>query len=291
MKQESKIKATIGTIIITVLLFLLLWFVYLDNPYVPEEEGIEVAFGDATEGSGQVEPIPDEVPSPPPAPAATPQQPAPPSANDLMTQEDEEALALQREQEKKRKQQELAEAAERERQKQEQAKLEAERRRQELAAEEARKKAEAEAAAAAAAKAAEEQAKKDKAAQLGSLFGNPNNGAGSGDTQGDTKKGNPAASGGGAGSGTSGGHGWSLKGRDLRGKLATPNYNSKAEGKVVVQIRVDKFGKVISATQGQGTDISDPVLINAAINAAKQATFSEGDGDVIGSITYIFKLK
>lgn len=273
------------------LLFLLLWYLYLDSPFVPEEEGIEVAFGDAMEGSGEVEPTPLPVPSPEPAPAVAPSAPAPPSSNDLMTQEDEEALALQREQEKKRREQELAEARERERAQKEKERLEAERRAQEKAAAEAKTKAEREAAERAAAKAAEEQAKRDKAAQMGSLFNNPSQGSGAGDTQGSANKGNPAANGGGIGAGKSGGHGWSLTGRDLKGDLSDPVYNSNSEGVVVVQIRVNAAGKVISATRGQGTDTSDQTLIDAAIQAAKQASFTAGEGDVIGTITYVFKLK
>lgn len=275
------------------LLFLLLWFIYLDRPFVPEEEGIEVAFGNAEEAGGFVEPVPSPEPAPMPeqAPAVVPPTPSAPTNNDLMTQEDEESLALQREQEKKKREREIAEAQERERQKKEQERLEAERIAKEKAAAEAKAKAEREAAERAAAKAAEEQAKKDKAAQLGSLFGNPSAGNGSGDTQGSGVKGNPAASGSGTGSGTSGGHGWKLTGRSLKGTLSDPVYKSNSEGVVVVAIRVNAAGKVISATKGQGTNTSDQSLIDAAINAAKQATFSAGDGDVIGTITYVFKLK
>lgn len=290
MKHDSKIIATASTIICMILLFLLLWFIYLDSPFVPEEEGIEVAFGDAMEGGGYVEPVPSPELAPS-APAVVPPAPSAPTNNDLMTQEDEEALALQKEQEKKRREQALAEARELERQKQEQQRLEAERIAKEKAAAEDKARAEREAAEKAAAKAKAEQEKRDKAAQLGSLFGNPSAGTGSGDSQGSTAKGNPAASGKGAGSGTSGGHGWSLTGRDLRGRLGDPVYKSNSEGVVVVSIRVNAAGKVVAASRGKGTNTSDQALIDAAIAAAKQATFSEGEGDVIGTITYVFKLK
>lgn len=274
------------------LLFLLLWFIYIDRPQTEEEEGIEVMFGNAEDG-GASEPVESavETPSVPAPPAAV--APSAPSSNDLMTQEDEESLALQREQERKRKQQEAEALAEQRR------KAAAEQAAREKALAEARAAAEAKAAAekaaaeAAAAKAAKEQAAKDKAAAMGSLFGGTGSGTTSGNTQqgsptGNSNKGNPVGVGHGTGSG---GHSWSLAGRNLTGSLGNPAYNSNAEGVVVVKIRVNAAGNVISASVGQGTNTSDQQLINSAIQAAKHATFSAGDGDVIGSITYVFKLK
>lgn len=305
MKNDNHIIASIGTAVIMLLLFLLLWLIYLDRPFVPEEEGIEVAFGESLDGSGMAATMPDPmpIPSPAPAPSVAPSSPATPSSNDLMTQEDEESLALQREQERKRKEQQALADAERRRQQQEAARLEQERKAAEAKAlAEAKAKAEAEAAAKAAAekaaaeKAAAEQAKRDKASNaMAGLFGNNGSSTGSGDGTGDTKKGNPAATGegtgAGTGSGTSGSGRWSLAGRSLKGSLAQPAYGSNAEGTVVVRIRVNAAGQVIEASLGQGSTTSDQSLINAAIAAAKKATFSAGSNDVIGSITYVFKLK
>ncbi len=268
MKHESKIYGFLGSAVFMLLLFLLLWFIYVDRPWQPEDEGIMVSFGDADMGGGQESEEPAVQPSTTIAPPPTP---ALPSDNDLMTQEDEETLALQKQrlEEKKRKQQEEAERIRK--QKEEQARLEAERIAKEKAIAEQK---------------AKEQAAIDKANQLGSLFGKGGNtSGGNGADDSTATKGNPA------GHGSSGGNSWSLKGRDLRGTLVSPSYNSNEEGKVVVEIRVNAAGKVIDARATSGTTISDKETQRAAENAARQATFSSGENDVIGTITYVFKLK
>lgn len=256
-----------------VLLFLFLWFFYIDNPYLPEEEGIEVALGDYDDGGAEVN-APAETQ---PEMAVAEPAPAAPSSNDLIVQEDEETLALQKRAEEERRRK-AAEDALREKQRQEElARIEAER----IAAEKA-----------AAEKAAKEQAAKDKAKNLmAGAFGSNTGSEGVGNTSGSTNQGsqtgNPASSG-------SGGPRVSLVGRNLRGKLSMPSYNINDEGVVVVRIQVNAEGKVVSATKGQGTNTSNQALINAAINAAKQATFStaeEGTPDVYGTITYNFKNK
>lgn len=259
---KKKIWSALITLLVMLLLFLLLWFVYMDQPYVPEDEGIEVVFEDGMEGAGSVsEPevaTSDAVAAAPAAPVVTP-------PTDNLVVSDESELALQRQRRE----------AERRRHEEE----EAERRRQE---EEARLQA-------------ERQAKTDKAnaAMAGMFGGGSGNGGGTGNASGATAGAgsNPV----GKGYGTSGGNSWSLKGRDLRGNLATPNYNSNSEGTVVVEIRVDKNGNVISARRGQGTNTGDQALIDAACAAARTAKFSPApDGqanDVVGSITYVFKVK
>lgn len=273
MKQyKSKIWGIVAALLALLILFLLLWFVYLDSPYVPEEEGIEVALGDYVDGGAEqftpAESVP-EVVAPAPAPAA-------PSANDLVVQEDEESLALQKKAEEERKRL-AAEEALREKQRQEElARIEAERLAKEKAAAE---------------KAAREQAARDKAKSLmsGAFGNNSNSTSGSGSTTGNTTqgdvKGNPASSGSGNGPQVS------LAGRNLRGKLTTPKYDTNDEGIVVVSIRVNAAGKVVEAKKWQGTNTSNEALISAAVNAAKLATFSEtaeGSPDVFGTITYNF---
>lgn len=274
MKQyKSKIWGTVAALLALLILFLLLWFVYLDSPYVPEEEGIEVALGDYVDGGAEqftpAESVP-EVVAPAPAPAA-------PSANDLVVQEDEESLALQKKAEEERKRL-AAEEALREKQRQEElARIEAERLAKEKAAAE---------------KAAREQAAREKAERLMRALGNNSNStSGSGSTTGNTTQGdvqghpNPASRGSGNGPQVS------LAGRNLRGKLTTPKYDTNDEGIVVVSIRVNAAGKVVEAKKGQGTNTSNEALISAAVNAAKLATFSEtaeGSPDVFGTITYNF---
>lgn len=150
----------------------------------------------------------------------------------------------------------------------------------------ARKAAEA----AARAKKAEEDTRKAKAqSQLAGLFGS-GSGTGTGSTNtagsGSAATRNPI----GSGSGNSNGASWSLAGRGLSGSLSKPSYRSNAEGTVVVAIRVDQNGNVVSAVKGAGTNTNDQTLINAAIEAAKKAKFTAGDGVAIGSITYVFRL-
>ena len=263
-----------AAILSMVLLFLFLWFYYLDAPFVPEEEGIEVALGDYEEGGAEefepAESVPEVVAPAPPAPSA-------PSSNDLIVQENEESLALQKQAEEERKRLAAEEALRKRQQLEEIARLEAEREAAERAAAE---------------KAAAEQAKRDKAQNaMKGLFGNNSGDSGSGTSSGSTAQGNPAGN---PASTGSGGPKVSLAGRNLRGKLTTPHYDTNDEGVVVVNIRVNAAGKVVEAKQGQGTNTSNPALINAAIASAKQATLSEapeGTPDVVGTITYNFKNK
>ncbi len=266
-QKKSHIVASVGTAIFLLLIFLLLWFIYIDAPQREEDEGIMVSFGNVDDAGGmQAEPAV----SAPPTTIAPPPASAKPSQNDLMTQEDEESLALakQREEENKRK---AAEEAERIRkQKEAEAAAEAERIAREKALAEQR---------------AKEQQAIDNANKLGSLFGNAtSSNTGSGDNSGSGVKGNPV------GKGTSGGNAWSLNGRNLRGSLSKPNVGGVQEGTVVVEIRVNAAGKVISAVAKGGT-ISETATRRAAEKEAYKAIFSEGKSEVIGTITYTFKNK
>lgn len=298
LKNDSHIIGAVTSAIVMLLIFLLLWLINIDKPQNDEEEGIELlALGDMDEEkliahAGAQPAAPAEAPTPAPTPTPAPQvtptpapTPTPPQSSSVIASQEEQALK----------------AAEARRQDSiKQARLE-----QQLAAERARKEAEAKAAAEkaaaekaaaeAAAKAAAEKAAKDKAAGLigGAGFGSGSgNGTGTGNAQsgsGSNDKGNPAS---GVGSGTSGGHGWSLAGRSVKGTIPNTTDNCINEsGTVVVRIRVNAAGDVIEATRGQGTNTSSDCLLEAAIRAAKQAKFSTGSGDVVGSITYVFKLK
>lgn len=252
-KRRSHTIAAVGTVIFMLLLFLLLWFVCIYSSREPEDEGIEVAFGDAQDGGGY-QPEQAEA-SQPSAPASAPSKP---SNNDLVVQDDEESLALakQREQEEKARQQ-----------------AEAERLAKEKALAEQR---------------AKEQAAIDKANQFASHFGNNGAGAqGSGDTEGDSRRGNPEV-----GHGSSGSSTWSLAGRSCKA-LPAPSNNFSQEGKVVVAIIVDGSGKVVSAKATEGTTISNDATIQLALKAAYKAEFSFTDrpDKQFGTITYIFKFK
>ncbi|MBQ7632249.1 MAG: hypothetical protein IJS82_05790 [Paludibacteraceae bacterium] len=90
------------------------------------------------------------------------------------------------------------------------------------------------------------------------------------------------------GEGTDGDSKWSLAGRGLVGKLPMPANTFNQDGRVLVEIRVNPAGQVVSATHKGGT-ISDKATIQLALDAARKAKFTQGDHDQIGTITYNFK--
>jgi len=124
----------------------------------------------------------------------------------------------------------------------------------------------------------------EKANVIATIFGNRGSSEG-GSGNGNILQGNPA------GKGVSNGHGWSLSGRDLVGGLVTPRYEKNVEGKITVNIRVDENGKVVGASIGSPTTISDTDIRKAAIEAALNTRFTAGKGMVSGTVTYNFKLK
>ncbi len=136
------------------------------------------------------------------------------------------------------------------------------------AAERARKQKEAEAIA--------------KAQQMGSLFGKTD-GTSEGGGDNPTKQGS---------TGNRDGRIQGLGGRNTRdGYLRTPTCEFQHYGVVVVQVRIDKEGNVISAVNTTGTNTSDQAMIQCAIDAVKNTKWTAGNGDAIGTITYTFNVK
>ena len=254
--KKSEIYGLVGSILMTGLLILLLFFIFLPSNIQPEEEGIMVSFGNAAMGNGSTpKPAMEQTKvvktsTPPPAPAAKPIK------EKLMTQDDN-SLAIAEQKKKDRKEKEAKQALEKQR-------LESIR----IANEKKQK----------------EQEAIEKASAMNGLFGN-NGDKGSGTSSGSGREGNPA------GSGNSGGNSWSLNGRSLLGSLASPSYVNDVEGKITVTIRVNENGLVLSASIGSPTNISDATTRNAAINAARRTRFTAGNGVASGSITYNFKLR
>ena len=86
---------------------------------------------------------------------------------------------------------------------------------------------------------------------------------------------------------------FNLGGRTIS-EVKKPVYNSQAEGKVVVTIRVNKNGKVISANPGaKGSTTTNSYLYARAKEAALKTTFkpkSDAPDVQIGTIIYHFKL-
>lgn len=97
----------------------------------------------------------------------------------------------------------------------------------------------------------------------------------------------------GSGAGNSG-ISYSLKGRHHKG-LPKPKYTGNNEGKVVVEITVDRNGIVTSATPGvKGTTTSAAILWSAAKKAALKTKFDKSSNSPkmqTGSIVYHFVLR
>lgn len=238
-----------------------------------EDEGIVVAFGDAEEGGG----MPDVRPLD--AITQVEQIPAPatlsrPSDNDLMVQDNEESLILAKQAEEEAKRRAEEEELIRKR-REDEARAEAERIAKEKALAEQR---------------AKEQQAIDKANQLAALFGQAGTTEGanaenaSANNSANTK-GNPV----GKGMGVTNGTQWTLYGRNVK-SLPKPSSNFAQAGIVVVNIQVDAAGNVTNASLGDGTTISDRSTQQLALQAARQAKFTQGDTPQMGKITYTFKL-
>ena len=87
---------------------------------------------------------------------------------------------------------------------------------------------------------------------------------------------------------------YKLEGRSFK-RLAAPKYKYQGEGKVVVDVTVDRLGKVILATPGtKGSTTLDSFLLELAKEAAISTTFdAKPNAPEVqkGTITYIFMLK
>lgn len=272
-QTQAHIIAFVGTVLSLCLIFLLLWWLQIRVPLQTEDEGIVVAFGEAEDGGGlpDVRPL-DEITQTEQIPA--PASPSRPSNNDLLVQEDEESLVLAKQTEDEAKRRAEEEELIRKR-KEAEARAEAERIAKEKALAEQR---------------AKEQEAVDKANALMANFGqagleDSSNAENASSSNTATTKGNPV----GKGMGVTNGTQWSLYGRNVK-RLPKPSSDFAQAGVVVVNIMVDAAGNVTNAALGDGTTVSDRSTQQLALQAARQAKFSEGDTPQIGKITYTFKL-
>lgn len=268
-------------------LFLLLIMVSFSVPVPPEvEEGIVVNFGTDETGMGIVEP----------SPAAAQEEATPPPVNNspvveaeepLLTQDDEEALEVKKVDpniERKRLEKVAADRKRRE-------EIEAERVKK-LQAETERKRIEA-----------EQQRQTEIMDRTRKALANSKNAGTSSTSEGNTGgTGNQGSVTGsvnsnvrGEGSGTGDkGVSYNLEGRGFQ-SLPIPDYKYQGEGRVVVEVSVDRTGRVTQATPGiKGSTTLDEYLLKVAKEAAIRAKFdSKPDAPVIqkGTITYNFILK
>jgi outer membrane biosynthesis protein TonB len=285
---EEKGKGLAGAVIIHLaLLAMLVLISFSASPPPEKQDGILVNFGTDEGGTGLIEPSasPSQPESSPAQPVASSELPA---DEGIKTQEfDKEAPEIKKtDPEAEKKKLEAAEAEKKRR-----LELEAERVRK--AQEEAERK-----------KAEEEKRRIDEITNRtrNAMANSRNTGTSStseGITGGQGNQGVTTGSvdskirGTGSGTGTEG-VSFDLAGRSFK-SLPVPLYNSQEEGKVVVEIIVDRNGNVTQATPGaRGSTTLNEVLLSKSKEAALLAKFDpKPDAPVSqrGTITYIFILK
>lgn len=277
-----------ASVVIHLLLALfLLIFTFRVKPAmsVTVEEGLLVNFGFDESGNGLFEPAPQVEIPPPPAPSAGAQ-----GADDaILTQDFEEAVEVKKKEPDPEQLKRDAEARIAEAKRREEADAERKRIAEETAARVRRE---------------EEQRKVDQAnTRAKNAFGNPGNVGESGTSEGiaggegnqGVKTGTVGAAtygpGGGPGNGTIS---YSLGNRGFQ-SLPVPKYEVQKEGKVVVEISVDRSGNVTKAVAGvKGSSTLDGDLLKVAKDAAMKAKFNRSNDAPLlqnGFITYIFRLK
>ncbi|MCU0472189.1 MAG: hypothetical protein MUC93_02325 [Bacteroidales bacterium] len=280
-------KGIVGTIIIHLTVLAVLFIFGFSVPPRPEpEEGILVNFGFDETGAGLIEPsapaVQEETSPPLPSQSALNAEEDP-----LLTQNTEDAPEVNKvdpEAEKKRLEEIETEKIRR-------AELEAERIRKEQEEIE-RKRIEA-----------EQKRQTDIMNRTRDALANSKNAGttstGEGITGGAGNQGSPTGSvdsqnrGVGSGLGDKG-ISYDLQGRGFQ-KLPLPKYDYQGEGKVVVEVSVDRSGKVIQAIPGiRGSNTLDEYLLRVAKDAAMEAQFEvKSDAPLVqkGTITYNFVLK
>ncbi len=285
---SEKAKGLAGTLLLHGAVFLLLLFVGFSMPLPGDDKGILVNFGTDETGSGDIEPSPSSYEEVAISKQQTPVTPK--KAESLLTQNyDNESTVLKKpdpEAEKRKKE-----------------KLEADRiKREQLEAERVKKAQED-----AEQKRIQQEQKRttDIISRTKNAFTDGKNSGttstSEGITGGQGNQGDPNGSidskvrGHGSGTGTSGnGISYDLGGRSFQA-LPPPKYDYQGEGKVVVEINVDRSGTVILAIPGaKGSTTLDDYLLATAKEAALKSKFeAKPSAPAVqkGTITYIFILR
>lgn len=274
--EKNDIIASIGSLIVHLILFLVLFFTVIKTIVPDEDGGILVNFGNIDASAGLFEPQ-GEAASPETATEPlTPTPPPPPE--EMITQDMEESVSLT---EKKK---------EKEREKKEKEKENENRRRQE-----AERQAEADRK-----KRAEEQRRKEQAIRdrVAGAFGSPEGQKNSSQGDGTSESGNQGNPFGnsdrGANEGVGGIGSFNLNGRSIgSGGLPRPAYTIQEEGRIVIDITVNPKGNVIMAEIGKGTNIDNASMRKSALEAARKAKFNSirSNNNQSGTITYRYSLK
>lgn len=258
----------VGTVIFHVgLLLVFIYFGFTTPLPLPAEQGILINFGDAETGFGNVEPRQSRQSQQ--QQQSTPPQPVQPSEQQVLTQDFEESVAVESapEQPKKTAKKETSETTEQPR---EEIKEEPEKPQREVNRNALYKGRDE----------STQQSNSEGATYQGGNQGSPTGSPESNDRT-------LGASLGG------GGISVSLTGRSPQ-NLPKPDYNQQVEGKVVVQITVDRNGNVTQAIPGvKGSNTLDSYLLAVAKRAALRAKFDrkpDAPAYQQGTITYNFKL-
>ncbi len=262
-KKKYNNKALVGTILFHGVLILCFFIFGLSTPLpLPEEEGVLVTLGYTPQGRGQTQPLSASPPPPQPQPTRSSQ-----ATEEVASQDTEETVAIPT----------------------------SPRDRQETRNEPVREPApEPQAEPAPREPEPEPEPQVDPRAMFPGRDSQTTTSQSQGDTQQEGTQGREEGStdgtasvGGGQGNGVQ----FSLTGRRAN-SLPLPEYASSSQGKVVVEITVNRSGQVIRATAGaRGTTTSDRVLWAAAEAAALKARFdvkNDAAHEQKGTITYNF---
>lgn len=239
---------------------------------LPGEQGILINFGTDDMGAGDDEPmmseIPEEIATPPPSEP----QPATETTEEIISQDFEEAPAIEKQPEETVRNEQKTKPV------------------PEEVVEEVVKETPPP---------VEEPRKVDPRALFPGRSNTDETSGSEGITEGEGNQGSPTGSPGSdnysdALSSGQGGIDFSLAGRNPV-SIPKPDYDAQVSGTIVVSIRVDRDGKVISAQPGvRGTNILDETLLEAARKAALKARFNSNSDAAFtqaGTITYHFILQ
>jgi colicin import membrane protein len=303
---NSQKTGAIITVILHTVIFLLLLYMGFVLPYPPpQEEGFTIDFGNSETGLGEEEPsaafatetaaaAKKNAPLSKPVTTPQPSSKVPDKGDeDLLTQEYEKTVAIAANARKKAADAKRIKLNEEQRIRD----LEQKQRRDE-ALEKMKREAE------------ETRIREDNERKIGAInsrarnaFGggktdNGSKSTGQGNTYGPGNQGSPDGTPGadryGAGGGEGKGISFSLAGRNAR-SLPKPSFPGNEAGIVVVEVTVDKFGKVYKALPGvKGSNTVDSDLLEAAKKAALAASFNTDQNAPAfqkGTITYHFILQ
>lgn len=93
--------------------------------------------------------------------------------------------------------------------------------------------------------------------------------------------------------GSGGGPAYDLGGRGAK-SISSPSKNFSEEGKIVVEIKVNRDGRVVEAQIGRGTTIVDSSMHESALQAARNSIFNKDENAPevqSGTITYTFIIR